>query len=253
LSVNRTTGNVGINQPSPAYKLDVAGDINTTGQYRINGAVWNPQTPWKSNIDGATFNLTNVNIVSQTSCYAGFYYVQAGGSINYVVAGASKFLTTADATSWVLSRVDDTPTTFNALSVNRTTGNVGISQPSPAYKLDVAGDINCSSGTFRVNGIPLAITNQSVVTGTRAAETIYRNTSGKTLFVLTCWNLTGSTSSISFVSDASATPTVVVTQVSTAAPQAATLQLSGMVLPGNYYQCHITGGGVTLASWVEYS
>jgi hypothetical protein len=36
-----TTGNVGIGMQTPSYKLDVAGDINTTGEIRKNGSAYN--------------------------------------------------------------------------------------------------------------------------------------------------------------------------------------------------------------------
>ncbi len=36
-----TTGKVGIGMQTPSYKLDVAGDINTTGEIRRNGSVYN--------------------------------------------------------------------------------------------------------------------------------------------------------------------------------------------------------------------
>jgi len=37
LVVDSTSSNVGIGQLNPSYKLDVSGDVNTTGSYRING------------------------------------------------------------------------------------------------------------------------------------------------------------------------------------------------------------------------
>jgi hypothetical protein len=36
-----STGKVGIGMQTPSYKLDVAGDINTTGEIRRNGSVYN--------------------------------------------------------------------------------------------------------------------------------------------------------------------------------------------------------------------
>jgi hypothetical protein len=36
-----TTGRVGIGMQTPSYKLDVAGDINTTGEIRRNGSTYN--------------------------------------------------------------------------------------------------------------------------------------------------------------------------------------------------------------------
>ena len=35
-------GNVGINDAIPNYTLDVAGDINFTGNLRSNGTIWDP-------------------------------------------------------------------------------------------------------------------------------------------------------------------------------------------------------------------
>ena len=42
LVIRYETGNVGLSNDNPAYKLDVAGDINLTGDIRKNGVVWNP-------------------------------------------------------------------------------------------------------------------------------------------------------------------------------------------------------------------
>jgi hypothetical protein len=37
LAINPSGGNVGINQINPAYALDVTGDVNVTGAFRVNG------------------------------------------------------------------------------------------------------------------------------------------------------------------------------------------------------------------------
>jgi len=62
-----TTGNVGIGMVPAAYKLDVAGDCNITGVYRVNGvpiSTGGSQTPWAQNIAGGGFNLTNVSFIA---------------------------------------------------------------------------------------------------------------------------------------------------------------------------------------------
>jgi hypothetical protein len=111
---------LGVGVASPKYPLDVAGDVNITGAFRVNGvpigAGGAPQTPWTSNIDAAGFALTNAGAISAAS-------VTAAGAI----AGASAAIS----------------------------GRVGIGAVTPGYPLDVAGDVNCS-GVFRVNGVPLA-------------------------------------------------------------------------------------------------
>jgi hypothetical protein len=52
---NTFAGNVGIGTTSTAYKLGVAGDINTTGIYRVNGS----QIASNDLSDGSTFLTKN--------------------------------------------------------------------------------------------------------------------------------------------------------------------------------------------------
>src|SRR5215475_5056700 len=62
------TGFVGINNTSPAFALDVTGDINLTGQILIGGTpVALVQTPWLSAIDAAGFALNNIPTITNFS------------------------------------------------------------------------------------------------------------------------------------------------------------------------------------------
>jgi hypothetical protein len=53
--IHYSDGNVGINTSVPAYKLDVDGDINLTGEIRKSGTIWNPS-------GGGVWTQTNANI-----------------------------------------------------------------------------------------------------------------------------------------------------------------------------------------------
>jgi len=61
-----TTGNVGIGMVPAAYKLDVAGDCNITGVYRVNGVPISggSQSPWTLTHNAASFALHSVYSVS---------------------------------------------------------------------------------------------------------------------------------------------------------------------------------------------
>jgi hypothetical protein len=62
-------GNVGIGTTNPGYRLDVNGDINTSGTFRIAGAPFQAaaQTPWVTAINGAGFALSNAGAISAAS------------------------------------------------------------------------------------------------------------------------------------------------------------------------------------------
>jgi len=110
---------------------------------------------------------------------------------------------------------------------------IGIGTASPAYALDIAGDCNLTGHYFR-SGVQLSIGLQSVVTASRAAGAVYQNTSGKTLFIMTCWNLGGKSSTISALSDTLNPPTTEVAQIADQSNLPATVELFFMVLPGYY-------------------
>jgi hypothetical protein len=118
--------------------------------------------------------------------------------------------------------------------------------------VDANGNINIT-GHFQRNGVDLAITNQSVVTASRAAGVVYQNTTGKTMFILACWDLAAKNSTLRFVSDTTTTPSIEVAQIADASPNGVIVEMFCLVLPNYYYSCQVVAGGPNLVSWVEYT
>ena len=56
----KDNGNVGINNNNPVYKLDVNGDINATGQVRVNGIALTSDASFKQNISTIPNALSNL-------------------------------------------------------------------------------------------------------------------------------------------------------------------------------------------------
>lgn len=176
------TGNVGINNASPAYKLDVVGDINITGAFRINGTsigtgggggvsgsgTTNYLTKW-SGATSLTNSLafddgSNFMIGGTTSLYK--LTVQPSTNINFGVGKAT--LNSTDDSIFINS-VNNTygsiPLLFNSAHLGfyigfseamRITSSkvvmIGTSGGiSGGGLLQVNGDVNIS-GTFKVNG-----------------------------------------------------------------------------------------------------
>jgi hypothetical protein len=95
-------GYLGVKKNNPAYSLDIAGDCNVTGAFRINGVPLSTgggsQTPWTSDIEAATFSLRNVGdiYVSNTAAVSAatfridgyadtLYLVTSGGNGGQIV------------------------------------------------------------------------------------------------------------------------------------------------------------------------
>ena len=163
---------VGIGTTNPQYKLDVYGDINFTQELYKNGQLFvagvgvgsdevNPQSGIVTNRIGVGF--TDINFVGTGISITGY-----GSTIvvDFTAIAAATAGAGALSISTVFSpRIQDiafvggastsiigVSTQTDRFVYDTQTGSVGIGSASPAYKLDVNGDIN-SSTALRVDGV----------------------------------------------------------------------------------------------------
>jgi hypothetical protein len=116
ININTNLKRIGINKPAPAYPLDVIGDINLSGNLRINGIATLSNTTSNIPTISNVLNLYSSNVYSTNIINSG----------NCTISGT---------------------TIFNS--------NIGVYNSIPTYPLDVVGDINLT-GNLRINGVPLS-------------------------------------------------------------------------------------------------
>jgi hypothetical protein len=126
-----TATGVGIRTSTPAYALDVAGDCNITGTFRVNGTAIGtggaPQTPWTSNINANNFNLNNVpsiTVQQGSSASAGTRMWQASATYPtlYVMGHGASY------TSFYLYSGDTVSTGYSNITLGNSTDatNAGV-------------------------------------------------------------------------------------------------------------------------------
>lgn len=193
------TGFVGIGTATPGVMLDVNGSIQ--------GTTLHSTTPTGT---GALMQLTQTGIAGWS-----FINVATSGRLDIEVGAGPAALTILPA------------------------GQVGIGTTTPAYKLDVAGDVNISAGSvYRINGVPIGITQQSVTAN--SFNTVYQNTTGKPKQV----NVQTGTGVMAAFTDSANPPTTKV------AGATANITITFLVLPGNFYE--VTCAVVPPTFWIEW-
>jgi hypothetical protein len=118
-AIQYSGGNVGIGKATPAYPLDVLGDINLTGAIYKNGVAWNPLTSYTET--DPVFGASAAKNIAAGDLTVWNAKVGGSGTASYV----PKF--TAGGT------VGDSALFSDA------SGKVGIGTTTPGYMLDVTG------------------------------------------------------------------------------------------------------------------
>jgi hypothetical protein len=158
LAVSRTSGNVGIGTTSPAYKLDVVGQINSSGGLCIAGDC---KTSWSQvggssqwiNTTGGIYYLGNVGIGTSTVSYPLFVSTSTDTLFAIQRTGASSPTIFKQGTDsgFIINNAGSDVLTIKS-------GNIGIGTTTPVYNLDVNGIVNATD--FYKNGAPFSGSSQ---------------------------------------------------------------------------------------------
>ena len=168
------SGFVGIGKSNPLFPLDVTGDLNFTGVLRQNGAAY-IGSQWSNNAANVFLLGSNVGIgtsspqqplevngtiITRSTTSPTIIIVNSNTNQQAVIAVAASALqfSSSAASNDLVIRSDNATsrvhiqsgTGTSAITIN-SNNNVGIGTSTPAYRLDVTGDLNFT-GVLRQNG-----------------------------------------------------------------------------------------------------
>jgi len=164
ITIATTNNNVGIGitNPNASYKLDVVGDINITGAYRVNGALFSG-SKWTTATDTTRIFYSNGNVGIGTNNPLSIFQVGTSGGRFKVSNGVSDFSTLGT------NDVDGSANTKIVVSGNTRVGNIGnieyyatstgghlfytngVTQQMQISNTGNVGIGTTSHGTYRVN------------------------------------------------------------------------------------------------------
>jgi len=145
-----SSGNMGLGVTSPSYRLDVSGDVNVTGNFRVNGVILSG-----GGGGGTVSSVTSANsyltITSGTTTPV--LTLNVGTSANTVAAGNDTRITGALQASNNLSDIASSATARTNLGLGNsgvTAGTYGSANAVPAITVDALGRItNATSNAYQ--------------------------------------------------------------------------------------------------------
>ena len=163
-------GNVGIGTTTPQYKLDVPDSGRINGWTMCNSIFTSPN---RGNYGWSALQI----VPGTTNISTGGAFWGSGTSIVSFDPYGPNVLGTTLSTNWNISDWSAQSTYYRPLflcasEIRIPSGNVSIGFPSgtsPAYKLDVNGDINTST-TFRKNGVEIGATGPQGAQGAQGPQ-----------------------------------------------------------------------------------
>jgi len=157
LTIN-SSGYVGIGTTTPAYKLDVAGNLRVTGQTNFGGVAYT--WPSSAGSSGQVLTTDGTGNLSWTTAAGGG--VSGSGTQNYLAKWTAattlgnSIITDDGSLVTISGQLQTTGTTTLATSG----GNVGIGTTAPSYKLTVSGgDIYGSNNLYISGSVGIGTTN----------------------------------------------------------------------------------------------
>jgi hypothetical protein len=152
-----SNGNVGINHSSPAYKLDVNGEINATG-IRINGTpISGGGTSQWSGTGPIHYTSGNVGVGTATPSQR-FHVVESGNNTfaarfdqTHGTASNGLYIKTQTSSSGDIALLVQSGNGATELIAARNSGNVGIGTTTPTERLHVSGNGKVT-GNLTVDG-----------------------------------------------------------------------------------------------------
>jgi hypothetical protein len=144
-----SSGNVGIGLTNPSYKLDVSGDVNITGTYRVNGVA----------IGGGSGTVTSVAASVPTGFSISGSPITTSGTLAITFSAGYSLPTLASQTNWDTAYTNRITSASSPLSI--TSNVISISQATTSTN----GYLSSTDwNTF--NGKQAALTNPVTGTGT---------------------------------------------------------------------------------------